>query len=669
MGAVMRWILRLVGLVIVLALVAVVSIIMLPGDRIARIAADQISSLTGREVTMQGDTTVSFYPVLGISTGQVSVANAPWSEAGPMFTAQSLKIGVEPTALFGGDIRITGLEAVGPKILLERAANGAVNWEIGVEGVAPSGQGEGETAPAPSNPLALTLDRALITDADLTYVDHGTGERIAMPGMDFDLRWPEYEGTATFDATLRPAGQPVQVSGHLDKVGNFIAGGVSALEATINAPGGKVVFAGRAGVQPQLGGRITADLDDTAGFMSSLGLAAPDIPAGLGRAMGANSDITLTPDMRLSLRETSLTLDGNRFTGAADVMLGGSKPRFNAQLNAGALDLSALAADDGAAGSAGGSGGAGASSGWPKTPIDAGALALADGEIALVADSVDLGDFKLGKTRTLMTLDRARMVFELRELQAYDGTITGQFVMNNRSGLSVGGDMAARGINLETFLADAIDVSRFAAKADGDLNFLGVGNSLHAIMNSLSGDGAVRTGRGVISGIDLDRLMRSGDGAGGTTVFDSLGATFTMQDGNLLNDDLLMTLPLAKAEGEGRIGLGAQDIDYLITPVLLEGENRRGLAIPVRIRGPWANPRITPDLEKAIDLNLKEEKEKLEQRVREERKELEAKAEEEVNRTLEKELGVTREEGQSVEDAVKDRAEDALKEELFKLFD
>ena len=663
----MRWLLRLVGLVVVLALVAVISIMMLPGDRIARIAADQISSITGRKVTMEGDTKVSFYPVLGISTGQVTVANAPWSEAGPMFTAQSLKIGVEPAALLGGDIRITGLEAVSPQILLERAANGAVNWEIGVAGVAPSGQTDGEAAPTTSNPLALTLDRALISDASLTYVDHGTGDRIAMPGMDFDLRWPEYEGTATFDATLRPAGEALQISGHLDKVGNFIAGGVSALEATVTAPGGRVTLTGRAGVQPQVAGRVSADVDNTAGFMASLGLAAPDIPKGLGRAIDAQTDVTFTQDMRLTLRDTTLTLDGNRLTGAADVALGGDKPRFNAQLNAGALDLRGLAASDGGEGGSGGGGGA--SSGWPNTPIDAGALALVDGEIALVADSVDLGDFKLGKTRTLMTLDRARMVFELRELQAYDGSITGQFVLNNRSGLSVGGDMAARGINLETFLADAIDVSRFAAKADGDLNFLGVGNSVHAIMNSLSGDGAIKTGRGVISGIDLDRLMRSGDGAGGTTVFDSLGASFTMQNGNLRNDDLLMTLPLAKAEGEGRIGLGAQDIDYLITPVLLEGENRRGLAIPVRIHGPWANPRITPDLEKAIDLNLKEEKEKLEQRVREERKELEAKAEEEVNRTLEKELGVTREEGQSVEDAVKDRAEDALKEELFKLFD
>lgn len=659
----MRWLFRLMGLVALLAIVLAVSILMLPGDRIARIAADQISSLMGREVTMQGDTTVSFFPVLGISTGQVTVANAPWSKAGPMFVAQSLKIGVEPQALFGGEIRITGLEAVDPKILLERSADGAVNWKIGVDGVASSGQGE--SGPAVSKPLALTLDRALIRNANLTYINHATGDRVAIPSMDIDLRWPDYEGTAQFDVTLRPAGEDVSVSGHLDDVANFIAGGVSALEATVSTQGGTANFSGRAGAEPQVGGRLTVDVDSTARVFSALGLPPPSLPAGLGRAVRAETDFFFTPDMRLSLRDSILMLDGNRVTGAMDVIFGVEKPSFKAKLDAGVLDLTGLSADEG---TSDGEGHAKAS-GWSTTAIDADALALADGEIAFVANSVELGDFTLGKTSTLMTLTRSRLVVELREVQAYDGTITGQFVMNNRSGLSVGGDLVARGINLETFLADAIDVSRFATKVDGDLKFLGIGNSPHAIMNSLSGEGALKTGRGVISGLDLDRLMRSGDGTGGTTVFDSLNASFTMNDGNLRNDDLLITLPLAKAEGAGRIGLGAQDIDYLFTPVLLEGENRRSIAIPVRIRGPWSNPRITPDLEKAIDLNFKEERARLEQRLEEEREALEAQANDEVNRILEKELGVTRQEGQSVEDAIRDRAADALKEELFKLFD
>ena len=665
----MRWVIRLVALVVVLAVVAIASFFLLPSDRIARIAADQITSATGRQVTMSGDTTISFYPVLGVSTGAVTVANADWSTSGPMLTAESLKIGVEPTALFGGDIRITGLEAVKPEILLERATDGRVNWELGVEGVAASGQApEGQVAR--SERLSLTLDRALITEAALRYVDHATAERFDLRDMSLDLRWPDYDGAATFEASASLAGQPVNLAGQLEKVGNFIDGGVSDLQAKVVASGGVVSFDGRAGAQPQVGGRLTADLDNTAAFLAAFGVSGVDIPQGLGRAVSLSSDLTLTPDMRLSLRDTTLGLDQNRLTGAADIHLGGAKPQVNAQLNADALDFSALAASSsGGADSGGTGGGAVPAGGWPTTPIDASALALADAEVALVASSVDLGDFKLGKTRSLITLDRSRAVFELRELRAYSGLITGQFVMNNRSGLSVGGQMTAADIDLKSFLTDAVDISRFATTGDAEVSFLGVGQSLHAIMNSLKGDGSIKTGRGVISGIDLDRLMRSGDFGDGTTVFDSLSASFTMQQGNLFNSDLLLGLPLARARGEGRIGLGARDIDYLFTPTLLEGENRKGLAIPVRVRGPWSNPKITPDLEKALDLNLKAEKEKLEQKVREERKKLEAQAEEEVNKAIEKELGVTVQEGQSLEDAFKKKLEDEAAKGLLKLFE
>ena len=659
----MRLLLRLVGLVIVVVVVAVGSLLLLPGDRIAKIAAEQISSATGRDVSFSGRTTISFYPVLGVSTGEVLVANADWSDGGPMLEADSLKIGVEPVALFGGDIRITGLEAVNPSVLLERAADGRVNWQLGVEGVAPSGQSE-PGQPARSERLALTLDRALISDALVTYRDHGTGETLSLRNINLDLRWPDYDGAATFEASAMPAGAVVNVSGQLDEVGTFIEGGVTDLVASISTSGGTLDFDGRAGVLPQLGGRLTADLSDTAAFLAAFGVSGVDIPQGMGRAITLATDLTLSEDMRLSLRDTALALDNNRLSGAADVFMGGDRPRLNAQLTAGALDFSALAAGSSpsatstTAQGAGATGGSVPTDGWPKTPIDASALGLADGEVALVADSIDLGDLKLGKTRTLATLTQSRLVFALREVQAYDGNITGEFVLNNRSGLSVGGKMTAAGINLETFLSDAVDISRFAAKADGEVSFLGVGQSLHAIMNSLEGQGGLRTGRGVISGIDLDKLMRSGDASGGTTVFDSLSTSFTMQAGNLFNTDLLLSLPFAKARGEGRVGLGARDIDYTFTPTLLEGDTRKGLAIPVRIRGPWSNPRITPDLEAAIDLNFKEQKD-----------ELKAKAKQEVNRAVQKELGVTVEEGQSVEDALKNKVEDELKKELFKLFD
>ncbi|WP_299848815.1 AsmA family protein [uncultured Roseovarius sp.] len=661
----MKWIIRLLGLVLVMAAIVLGALFFLPGDRIAKIAADQISAMTGRQVTMAGETRLSFYPVLGISTGKVAVANAGWSEAGPMISADSFKVGVDPSVLWGGDIRITGLEAVNPTILLERAADGRVNWELGVEGVAPSGKAAEPGKPAQSRTLALTLDRALITGATLRYIDHGTGQQNTLANSDLDLRWPAYQGEATFDAVLRPTGQDVKISGALGTVAKFIEGGISEMQATLTAPGGSLSFDGRGATLPQLAGAFNADLKDTAKFLGAVGISGVDIPKGLGRAITAKGDLTITDDMRITLRDGSLKLDHNSLNIAADVNLAGARPKVNAQLRAGALDLSALASGNstGAGGSGGSGGGAtttgtAVSTGWSKDRIDASALGLLDGKIALVASALDFGTFNFGKTRILTTIHKSRAVFDLSELNGYGGLVSGEFVVNNRSGLSVGGDMNAKGINMKTLLTDAAGIGRFSTSGAASLKFLGVGASVDAIMKSLKGSASVRTGKGHISGFDLDKLMRSGNGTGGTTVFDRMSASFIISGGQMQNNDLTMSMPLAKATGAGRIGLGNQDIDYTFTPTILTGKKDRGLAIPVRIHGPWSNPRFTPDLEKAIDLNLKEEKKKLEKKARKE-----------VNKRLEKELGVKTEEGQSVEDAVRKKLEKDAAKEIFKLFD
>ena len=661
----MRLLIRLIGLVVIVAIVAGVSLLLLPSDRIASIAAEQISKQTGREVVLEGETKITLWPILGVSTEKFVVANASWSDGGPMLSAENLKIGVEPQALWGGEVRVTGLEATAPTILLERASDGRVNWQLGVEGVAPSGQSDAGQ-PATSGRLALTLDRALIEHASLTYKDHGAGQTIEISGIDLELRWPDYAGTATFDASLDPIGgagrdladsNRIQVTGHLDQVGAFIDGALTTLETRVEAPGGSFNFVGRASTAPQAEGRLDAQLTDTKSFLSAFGVTGVEIPPGMGQSVSLTTLLTVSDALRIALRDSTLQLDNNTMTGGADIDLSGAKPRLAAQLRAGALDFSSFAGSD--SNNSGSDGGANsASTGWSKAPIDASALGLVDGDFALVADSIDLGDLTLGKTRTKAALTRSRLVFTIAELLLYDGELSGEFVINNRSGLSVGGNLRASGLNIKTLLTDAMGISRLTGTAAGQVQFLGVGQSMNAIMNALSGSGQVETGRGVIEGIDLDRLMRAGDLTGGTTVFDRLSASFTMDKGQLYNNDLLLSLPLASADGEGRVGLGTRDIDYLFTPKLLSGENRQGLAIPVSIKGPWSNPRIVPDLEKAIDLNLKEERDKLKTQVRDE-----------VNEAIQKELGVQVEEGQSLEDAIEDTLKKELGDGLLKLFD
>lgn len=653
----MKWILRLIGFVLVLVLVAGVSLFFLPADRIGAIAAEQLRKATGRDVTISG-VTMTLWPVLGVRADGLEVGNAEWSEQGPMLTAENAAIGVDLMAYIRDrEIRITNIEATRPTIRLESRADGRASWVF----TDASGEAQIETETAPTRDAQpLSIQKLQITDATLVYAAEGS-DTLSYSGVDLFLDWPERLGPASIDATLRPSGTPVEVDATINGFAGFIAGQVQPVKASIEAGGGLLTLDGRASTAGEVAGTLGLNLPDTDAFMAALALPRPGLPAKLGESVEMSTQLTLTADRRLSLRDLRADLIGNMVTGAADISLNGT-PTINAQLNAGALDLSSATGGDSGGGSTASSSSASeVGTGWPTDPIDASGLAGFNGEIALSASSIDLGQFKLGPTRTLLRNDNSRMVFELREVAAYNGTLVGEFVINNRSGLSVGGNLTARGLGLQPFLRDAADLEMLTGKANAQVKFLGVGSNVDAIMKSLSGNGSFNVAGGTIEGLDLDGLLKFGRGNGRTTVFENMSASFRMEGGNLLNDDLLVVLRSFEARGAGRVGLGQQDIDYLFTPTALKGDDGPDLAIPVRIRGPWADPSILPDLDSAIDL-------KLDEKLEAEKDRIEARAKEKVREKVTKELGVT-DEGQDLEGAAKRKLEDEVKKGLRSLFD
>ena len=110
-----------------------------------------------------------------------------------------------------------------------------------------------------------------------------------------------------------------------------------------------------------------------------------------------------------------------------------------------------------------------------------------DAVVALTADSLDLGMVKFGPSQIVLTNDRSRLVTELRKVSAYEGVISGQFVVNGRKGLSVGGDLSFAGMALQPLLADFGGYQRLVGTGDMRVKFLGSGASVDAIMQSVVG--------------------------------------------------------------------------------------------------------------------------------------------------------------------------------------
>ncbi|KIC28867.1 AsmA family protein [Leisingera sp. ANG-M6] len=634
----MKLIFRVVTALVLTVVLLAALVLLLPGEKIARLAADQLETQTGRKLDFGGKVRFTFWPTLGVKADAVTLSNADWAGPEPLLRAERLTIGVSAAELIQGDVRVTEVSAILPHLNLATNAEGVGNWVMGGSGAAAGGSGT-----ASGGALPLRIEAVELTGASLRYAAYGEAP-VEMKNIDLSLLWPDPAGTVNAKATLRPAGEPVEVNAEIGTFAAFLAGEVSSVGATITAPGGKGRFDGHAGINGEASGRLTFGAEDALKTGVALGVFLPDA---LAQKAVFGADVTYTADGRLSMRDLALELGANRLTGAADVEFR-DRPNITAQLRGGALDFTAFAGSAGGAGS-----GTSGSSGWPEDVIDASALGLADAVVDLTFDSLRTGGVNLGASKLNLTVERSRAVLKFLPAAMFGGQVQGQLVANNRNGLSVAGKMTFTGIRLERALGETAGYDRLNGEALGELEFLGSGNSVAAIMRSLSGKGWLEAGKGFFTGFDLEQLMRSG-GNGGSTVFDQLTASYTIEGGNLRNEDLLVLLKGFRAEGKGRIGLGARDIDYLFTPQLVRAGRDQVLTIPVRIRGSWDNPDIRPDFSQALQPKIEEIEQEAKDRVRQ-------KLAEELD--LETEIAPE----QDLNDVLKQRIEQEARDQLLRL--
>ena len=659
----MKWLFRILFILMAAIGLTIGALLLMPGDKLGAILAEQVKAQTGRDLVLEGDVRFSFWPVLGLETGPVRFANATWAGPEPMLSASSLEVGVDASALLSGEVRIGRVLARDPVLRLE-LSDGRGNWEMGPrQQAAPAQAALPPDGPKPaSQPSSVTLDKLELINARLVYVENGA-VRMDFANVNLSASWPDISAPMRMDAEMPVPGGAVVVALSISDLPAFSSGQATPLALDLSAPGGQVNFDGRVNLAGEMDGRTRITTTDTHKMLAAFGQAGVTVPQGLGRKADVRGQMTYTRDGRIALRDIQVALDQNRITGNADILVAAT-PYITANLTAGHLDLSRVAdADAGTqtrrqpkndAPKAGSS--PRGDDGWSKQPIDASVLGLANGQIRLRAESIAVPGLEIGASDLTLSLDRSRAVMQMNPATLFAGQLTGQVVANNRNGLSVGGKLSAQGVDLQQALTALAGVERLSGKGGLDLEFLGEGQSEDQIMRSLSGKGSLKVGKGVIAGIDLDRLMGRGDAVGGTTVFNSLTASFVIRKGNLRNNDLLMQLDNFRADGSGRIGLGRRDIDYVFTPVALRANSGEGLAVPVRIQGPWSNPSIKPDLSKVIEAATDE---KL--------KELEQDAKQKALRKAGEELDTTITDSDQIEDAVKKKLEEEAKKGLLKL--
>lgn len=658
----MRWLLRAFAVLVVAALLSIGALFAIPADRIATLAADRLGQALGRDVSLSGDVRPTIWPHLGVRAEGLRVGNPDWVVDGPLIAAEALSVRVPWAALLSGSIQIDEVALVAPEITLVRDSAGRVSWAMDSAGNADVVPGPA-TAETPATSRSIGITQAEITRGALTFVDAVSGQRLRISDLDTRLSLPS-GAPATIEGSATVNGTALSLDARIGTPLALAEGAISPVTASLDWQGGSGRFEGQMGLAPSFAGDLTIEATDLGPLLAIIGAVMPDLPAGYGRdRLALAGHVTLTDAGTLHLRGGQLALDATQLALDLDLTPGAERPMIRATVTGSRLSLPE---DEATATAAQSNAGGAPAAGWSRAPIDVSGLFAVDAEIALAVERIEWAGLSVGPAALRASLDRGRLVLDIERIGTYGGMLAGQFVVNGRGGLSVRSDLILAGVDLNPLMTDLAGYDRLEGSGSFSLQVLGVGDDMATLMGSLNGEGDFALGAGAIRGLDLAGMIRNFDpsfrGEGTRTVYDSVTANFTIADGVLANDDLLLTAPWGEVTGEGTVNIGLQTLNYRLTPGLVRGDEGARLRVPVLVTGSWADPSFRPDLEYLAEQELAEEAARLEAEARARLDAEAARLEEEARARINQALG-TEFDATTTEEAAREELERRLREE------
>jgi AsmA protein len=275
-------------------------------------------------------------------------------------------------------------------------------------------------------------------------------------------------------------------------------------------------------------------------------------------------------------------LGETELNAAFDLVPGEDRPLLRGTITGGriglgeAFDMTALA-PDGA---------------WSRAPYDVAGLFALDADLTVRAETLSLGALALEGLDMRVGLTRGRLVFDVAQIGLAQGQLAGQFVINGRGGLSVGGDLLLANAQAGPLLQALLGAAPLTGRGSASIEFLGVGDDLYTILDGLEGEGDLSVGQGRLAGVDLRGAALNAGVRAETTEFDRVLAEFRIRGGVVIGEDLRLDAPWGAMIGEGRVDLAQRETAYRLAPDLWP---ERELPVPVVIAGPWDALEVVPD--------------------------------------------------------------------------
>ena len=298
----MRWIWRILTVLVVLAVAAIGLVFLLPAEKIGDLASAELEKATGRTLTLSGGFQPTIFPVLGVKTGPLTISNADWAKSPTMVTAQGASVGVGLFALLGGDIEVRKLALDTPIIHLERRKDGVANWELAGSS---DGQAGATQEVGSEKDSAFTLDKGTISNGLVTYSDATTGQNIEVSEINADFALPK-AGAANIDGSALWDGRRAKINLSVADISKLLNEEVTNVLGSVEMGGLKAGMEGQVKLateaSPLINGQFSVELPDVAALTKLTGGELPVVMqmissmSSQGTIMGSDAGLSLIGD-------------------------------------------------------------------------------------------------------------------------------------------------------------------------------------------------------------------------------------------------------------------------------------------------------------------------------------------------------------------------------------
>lgn len=580
---------------------------------------EKVSEATGRKVSLGGDLRLSLFPWVGVSFSDLRLGNPEGYTGKDFIVVKSFEAHVKVMPLLSREVQVDSFILDGPEIFLERTKDGRANWE----GLGSSSPKEKKSESATQGDAArvglksINVANFTLRDGRLKFVDHQQGITKEVSGLTLQLTDVSLDRPISLAFSAAVEGKTVNVNGVVGPIGPKPGEGTLPLDLKITAldqlnvkmkgqlenPGSNLAY------------KLTIDIASFSPrkLLSALQMDFPvatadptaiDTVSLAMKAAGSTKTVTLT--------DGQLGVDGSKLVFSSNVKnISPLNLKFDGKLDTIDLDRYLPPAAQTAEGQSPGGTGSSSPAQAPKTDYAPLRKLTLDTTLAI-------GDLKVhgGKLRNVqMHLVGQKGIFQLNPfaMELYGGNVASTATMNVQ-GKSPATSLDVRTTNVQVgpLLKDFANKDVLEGSLISNVALTLVGDTPQAIKKSLNGKGELLFTDGAIVGIDLAGMVRNVQASFGLaekptekprTDFAELRAPFTIQNGLVNTPETAMQSPLIRVTVKGDANLVTEALDMKVEPkfvATLKGQGdtaeRKGLMVPVLVRGTFSKPEFSPDL-------------------------------------------------------------------------